>query len=75
MKAWAKGDRVVQATYGTGTLVEVNEHHTVIDFDEGGRRMFSTRLVTLQSTNVAAPTKTPRKRATKAKAKAKDKEA
>ena len=34
-----KGDRVVQPTYGPGTLVEVNEHHTVIDFDEHGRRV------------------------------------
>ena len=34
MKNWSKGDRVTQATYGAGTLVEVNEHHTVIDFDE-----------------------------------------
>ena len=72
MKAWAKGDRVVQPTYGPGTLVEVNEHHTVIDFDEHGRRMFSTRLVTLQATNVAAPAKTPRKRASKAKVKTKE---
>jgi hypothetical protein len=69
MKAWAKGDRVSQATYGPGTLVEVNEHHTVIDFDEGGRRTFSTRLVTLAPTNEPAPAKAARKRATKAKAK------
>jgi hypothetical protein len=69
MKAWAKGDRVSQATYGPGTLVEVNEHHTVIDFDEGGRRTFSTRLVALAPTNEPAPAKAARKRATKAKAK------
>ena len=69
MKAWAKGDRVSQATYGPGTLVEVNEHHTVIDFDEGGRRTFSTRLVMLQATNEPAPAKAARKRAAKAKAK------
>ena len=31
MKNWSKGDRVAQPTYGAGTLVEVNEHHTVID--------------------------------------------
>jgi preprotein translocase subunit YajC len=73
MKNWSKGDRVVQATYGTGTLVEVNEHHTVIEFDEHGRRTFATRLVQLQSSNEPAPNKAPRKRATKAKvAKAKD---
>ena len=73
MKAWTKGDRVSQPTYGTGTLVEVNEHHTVIDFDDHGRRVFSTRLVVLQTTNEPAPAKAARKRATKAKTK--DKEA
>jgi hypothetical protein len=67
MKNWAKGDRVVQPTYGPGTLVEVNEHHTVIDFDEHGRRVFATRLVTLQATSEPAPAKTPRKRAVKKK--------
>jgi hypothetical protein len=68
MKAWTKGDRVVQPTYGPGTLVEVNEHHTVIDFDEGGRRVFATRLVVLQATNEPAPHKAPaRTRAVKKK--------
>jgi hypothetical protein len=73
MKSWAKGDRVVQPTYGPGTLVEVNEHHTVIDFDEHGRRTFATRLVTLQATSEPAPARAARKRATKTK-KTKDKE-
>jgi hypothetical protein len=59
----------VQPTYGAGTLVEVNEHHTVIDFDEHGRRVFATRLVTLQATSEPAPARAARKRATK---KAKD---
>ena len=68
MKNWSKGDRVVQPTYGMGTLVEVNEHHTVIDFDEHGRRVFATRLVALQATNEPAPHKAPtRKRAVKKK--------
>ena len=76
MKAWTKGDRVVQPTYGPGTLVEVNEHHTVIDFDEHGRRVFATRLVVLQATNEPAPAKAARKRAAKVKPKeAKEKEA
>jgi hypothetical protein len=72
MKSWTKGDRVLQPTYGPGTLVEVNEHHTVIDFDEHGRRVFSTRLVALQATNEPAPNKAPRKRAVKSKAKPKE---
>ena len=65
MKNWSKGDRVSQPTYGTGTLVEVNEHHTVIDFDEHGRRVFATRLVVLQASNEPAPARAARKRAAK----------
>ncbi len=68
-KSWTKGDRVVQPTYGPGTLVEVNEHHTVIDFDEHGRKTFASRLVTLQTTSEPAPARALRKRATKAKTK------
>jgi hypothetical protein len=61
MRAWTKGDRIVQPTYGPGTLVEVNEHHTVIDFDLHGRRVFATRLVVLQATSEPAPAKAARK--------------
>ncbi len=69
MKSWSKGDRVVQPTYGAGTLVEVNEHHTVIDFDEHGRRVFATRLVVLQATDAPAPAgSATRKRAPRKKA-------
>jgi hypothetical protein len=67
MKGWSKGDRVVQVTYGPGTLVEVNEHHTVIDFDGHGRRTFATRLVVLQATNEPAPNKPAKTRAKKKK--------
>jgi hypothetical protein len=68
MKNWSKGDRVSQPTYGVGTLVEVNEHHTVIDFDEHGRRTFATRLVVLQASSEPAPHKAPaKKRAAKKK--------
>ncbi len=62
MKNWSKGDRVTQPNYGPGTLVEVNEHHTVIDFDEHGRRTFSTRMVVLQATNEPAPHRSPAKK-------------
>ena len=66
----------MQPTYGPGTLVEVDEHHAVIDFDEHDRRVFATRLVVLQATNEPAPAKAARKRAAKAKPKeAKEKEA
>lgn len=67
MKGFTAGDRVLHAQYGTGTLTNVNEFHTVIDFDEHGVRKFVTNLVALERSQVAAPerpaAKTGRKRA------------
>ena len=62
-KNWTKGDRVMQPTYGAGTIVDYNEHHVVIEFDEAGKKTFATRLVVLQTTSEPAPTKAVRKRA------------
>ena len=70
MKAWTKGDRVVQPTYGPGTLVEVNEHHTVIDFDEHGLRRFSTAMVKLERSTTVEPGKPPKRTRKKAAPKA-----
>jgi len=39
-RIWRRGC-VVQPTDGPDTLIEVNERHTVIDFDEHGRRRLS----------------------------------
>ena len=66
MKSWTKGDRVVQPTYGPGTLVEVNEHHTVIDFDEHGIRRFSTSMVKLERSATVEPGKPPKRTRKKA---------
>ncbi len=68
-KSWTKGDRVVQPTYGAGTIVEYNEHHAVIEFDEHGKKTFKTSLVVLQTTSEPAPAKTVRKRAPRKKTK------
>lgn len=57
----AKGDRVVQANYGAGTIVEMDVHHTVIDFDAHGLRRFITSRVVLEPTSEAAPAKRARK--------------
>ena len=57
MARYTTGARVSQAQYGPGTIVESNEHHTVIDFDEHGVRRFVTMMVELKSSAVAAPTK------------------
>jgi len=55
MKSFSTGDRVLHFQYGTGTLTDVNQYHTVIDFDEHGIHKFVTNLVALERTEIAAP--------------------
>ena len=55
MASYAKGDRVSHEQYGLGTLTDVNEYHTVIDFDDHGLRTFVTSLVHLEKTSSPAP--------------------
>ena len=55
MKLFTVGDRVLQPTYGTGTITLANEYHTVVEFDEHGTRTFQTSLVRLEKSNTLAP--------------------
>ena len=57
MKLFAKGNRVTQATYGAGTITSSDERYTVIEFDNHGRRVFITDMVTLGQTDEPAPKK------------------
>jgi hypothetical protein len=57
VKLFAKGNRVTQATYGTGTITSSDERYTVIEFDNHGRRVFITDMVTLGQTDEPAPKK------------------
>lgn len=67
MRPYAIGDRVSQPQYGAGTITAVDDHHTVIDFDEHGPRTFSTPLVKLERSSTIAPvrTKTTKRKATR----------
>lgn len=69
MRGYAIGDRISQPQYGTGTIRIIDEHHTVIDFDEHGIRRFSTRMVKLEPSDTVEPGK-PAKRPRKPSAKA-----
>jgi hypothetical protein len=51
------GARVLQPQYGHGTVTYSNQYHTVIEFDENGKRTFVTDRVELQPSDVAAPVK------------------
>jgi hypothetical protein len=62
---YAKGDRVVQPQYGAGTVIDANDRHTIIEFDQHGRRTFVSSLVTLETTTEPAPARkrrAPRRR-------------
>ncbi len=60
MSRYIPETRVSQAQYGCGTVLESDEYHTVIDFDEHGVRRFVTSMVVLMSTTAAAPVKAKR---------------
>lgn len=54
------GDRVAHAQYGHGTVSSANEYHTVIDFDEHGKRTFVSPRVVLTDSMVPPPEKPAR---------------
>ncbi len=66
VRGYAIGDRVSQAQYGTGTIRLVDEHHTVIEFDEHGLRRFVTAMVKLERSTTLAPEKPARRTRKKA---------
>jgi len=70
VRGYAIGDRVSQPQYGNGTIRLVDEHHTVIDFDEHGLRRFSTSIVKLERSSTVEPDKPQKRTRKKAAAKA-----
>ena len=54
-------ERIHHGMYGLGTIKEVNQQYTTIEFDENGRRKFLTSIVRLERSSVAAPDPPPRK--------------
>ena len=58
---FAPNERINHSIYGLGTISEVNDMHTVIEFDENGRRKFVTSIVRLERTDILAPAPPPRK--------------
>jgi hypothetical protein len=69
MTQFAAGDRVAHGQYGDGTVISVNEYHTIIDFDAHGMRTFSSPRVQLAAATSTAPVKTPARRRRTAAAK------
>jgi hypothetical protein len=68
-QSFSAKDRIDHYVYGLGTIVEINERHTTIAFDENGTRKFLTDVVKLSPSDTPAPAKrTTKKKAASKKA-------
>lgn len=65
MAAFTIGDRVLQTSYGVGTVISANERHIVIDFDDHGIRTFVAAVVKLQLSDVPAPGRPAKRKSTR----------
>ena len=66
MKLFAKGSRVMQSQYGSGTVTTSDERYTVIEFDNNGKKTFVTDMVTLGPTDEPAPNRPEKAKRSKA---------
>ena len=68
MKRFEVGSRVVEPTYGLGSVIAIEDAYTRVQFDESGVKKFLTRLSRLEPSAEPAParsaTKARRKRKT-----------
>ena len=70
--SFAPKDRIEHKVFGTGTILELDQWHTVIAFDSGDTKKFVTSIVKLAPSDTEPPAKPVRKKKkkkTKAKAK------
>src|SRR5918995_6050701 len=70
MKRFEVGSRVVEPTYGLGSVVAVEDNYTRVQFDEHGIKKFLTSMSRLEPSNEPVPaglrgTKVRKKRAPK----------
>ena len=65
--SFAPKDRIEHFAFGTGTIAELDQFHTVIAFDKGGSKKFVTSMVKLKPSDTEPPAKPVRKKRIKAK--------
>jgi RNA polymerase-interacting CarD/CdnL/TRCF family regulator len=72
MKRFEVGSRVVEPTYGLGSVIAVEDAYTRVQFDEHGVKKFMTAMSKLEPSNEPVPAglrgKPRKKRTVKAKA-------
>jgi hypothetical protein len=62
LQTYSPKDRISHSVFGLGTVVEIDERYTKIDFDESGTRKFVTSMVELEPSDTPAPAKSPGKK-------------
>jgi hypothetical protein len=55
MKRFDVGSRVIEPTYGLGSVVAVEDNYTRVQFDEHGMKKFLTSLSRLEPSNEPLP--------------------
>jgi RNA polymerase-interacting CarD/CdnL/TRCF family regulator len=69
MKRFEVGSRVVEPTYGLGSVIAIEDAYTRVQFDEHGVKKFMTAMSKLEPSNEPVPAgvraKTRKKRTTK----------
>lgn len=53
-------DRIDHLAFGSGTIVEIDEQRTTIDFDRSGIRTFVTSTIKCSASDTPAPAKPTR---------------
>jgi hypothetical protein len=55
MKRFDVGSRVIEPTYGLGSVVAVEDNYTRVQFDEHGMKKFLTSMSRLEPSNEPVP--------------------
>ena len=55
MKRFDVGSRVVEPTYGLGSVIAVEDNYTRVQFDEHGAKKFLTSMSRLEPSDEPAP--------------------
>jgi hypothetical protein len=59
MKRFEVGARVVEPTYGLGSVIAVEDAYTRVQFDDGGVKKFMTSMSRLEPSDEPAPASRP----------------
>jgi hypothetical protein len=66
-KVPSRNERIEHSVFGLGTIVDMNDQHTTVEFDEAGTKKFVTSIFRFSRSDAPAPVKAPRRKKPAAK--------